>query len=155
MKFFSSTLLVISLFLCISCGHLNSIETPSEVEQAPPLAGKEELIDRAHTMLLDSEQLSTEQKEQMLLLMEETSEKTQILNEQIYAAKWVLFQSLVGTQKTENKRKRDLLAAELRRLSAQKVDVMIEALYQTEEILGTSTLDFKPSIFLDRHRLSH
>ena len=145
---------VLALFL-ISCGHLNNEREVLEVEQTPAVADKVELIDRAHSMILDSDQLNTEQKEKMLLLMEETSQKTQILNEQIYAAKWVLFQSLVGTKKTENKRKRDMLSAELRRLSAQKVDLMIEALYQTEEILGTSTLEFKPSIFLDHNRLSH
>src|SRR5690606_18965264 len=85
----------------------------------------------------NSTTLTSEQKEKLLAIQKDVDTKTQTIDLEIKKLKILLYENL--SDKNGSDRKMNTLVRRLKKLSYQRIDIMLKALYEIKEIIGRTS----------------
>lgn len=132
----------------IACSHHS---TKEEIElkkkEFADVETRQQMTEQSYDMIESFDHLTPEKKQQFLDLQARVYTQVRETNREINQSKLVLFQSLL--QEHSNTRHIDLLIEELKATHEKKIDVMIDAFFEAEKILGKELL--KPTLNKDFH----
>lgn len=114
-------------------------EVEREKAEFAKVYDRAEMIDRSYEMVAKKDDLPQETRDAFAELTAQTYQRVQELNKNINMSKLVLFRNLLSED--SDQRKIEYLTNELREYNDKKIDIMIEAFFKAEMILGKEFLE--------------
>ncbi|MCO4792356.1 MAG: hypothetical protein KC493_01495 [Bacteriovoracaceae bacterium] len=134
-------ILIIGLMgLLTSCASSSDRQIEEEKTHVRKNMSKKEMSDKMIKILESSKRLTKKQKEDFLVLHSNVKQDVTVVNDELRRLKIVLFQTLA---KGEYKRKKiDLIKKKIVKQYNKRLNIMFDALYKFQKILGVGSGDF-------------
>ena len=124
--------LVFWISACTTSPEQKSIE--SQIEKEPRTFSQQQMVAKGHSILLNHPDMTEEQRRKMKRVYAETMAKSQKIRMEMSKVKGVFFKQLFKS--TRNDKELRILRKKLIDLNEKKMDVMFDALYEAQTILG-------------------
>lgn len=105
-----------------------------KIRHEKPVRSQKELLLKGHNIILHHPSLTHQQREKMQALYNKTYVQSAEVRKEMGKVKGVFFKELMS--KSKNNRELEILKRKLLRLNAEKMNIMLDAMLKSREILG-------------------